>query len=107
MALRYIRVGSLEQLPAGKVKGVRPWPGYRMAICNVEGTVFAIDDVCTHAGGIMHYGDMIRDEIQCPVHLASFNVKTGELTEGPKCEAMRTYPVRMDGEHIEVGIEEK
>ena len=43
----------------------------------------------------------------CPVHLAAFNVKTGELTEGPKCETMRTYPVRMDGEHIEVGIEEQ
>ena len=106
MALRYVRVATLDQLPPGKVKGVRPWPGCHVALCNVDGTVYALDDMCTHAGGIMHFGDLVKGEIQCPVHLAAFDVKTGEALSGPASESIRTYPVRVDGNHIEVGIEE-
>ena len=106
MALRYVRVANIDDLPPGNIKGVRPWPGYRMALCNVDGDIYAVDDTCTHAGGIMHFGDLHGDQLECPVHLAIFSVKTGEVVAGPGYGPIRTYPVRIDGNHIEVGIEE-
>ena len=106
MALRYVTVGQLDQIPPGSAKGARPWPGCRLALCNVNGTIFALDDVCTHAGGIMHYGDVKGELIRCPVHLATFNIMSGEYVDGPTCGSIRTYPVRMRGNNIEVGIEE-
>ena len=106
MPLRYVKVATLDQVSPGSTKGVKPAPGYNVALCNADGTVYAIEDSCTHAGGIMHFGDLVGDEIQCPVHLGTFDIKTGEATGGPASEPLRTFPTRISGGNIEVGIEE-
>ena len=105
MALAYVKAATLAEVPPGTVKGVRPSPGYHIVLCNVEGTVYAIDDVCCHAGGMLRFGTLDGESIECPLHSAFFNLKTGEAEGPPATEPIRIYPVRLNEEHIEVEID--
>ena len=80
--------------------------GREIAICNVDGEFFAIDDVCTHDGGSLDQGVLEGDEIECPRHGARFNVKTGQALCLPAIIPIRTYPVRLEGENIQVTVQE-
>ncbi len=80
--------------------------GREIAICNVDGEFFAIDDVCTHDGGSLDQGVLEGDEIECPRHGARFNVRTGQALCLPAITPIRTYPVRLEGENIQVTVQE-
>jgi 3-phenylpropionate/trans-cinnamate dioxygenase ferredoxin subunit len=76
-----------------------------VAVCNVAGTLYAIDDVCTHDGGALDQGELDGSEIECPRHGARFDVRTGAVTQLPAFEPVETHAVRRDGDDILVGIE--
>lgn len=77
----------------------------RIALCNVDGSIFAIDDVCTHDDGPLGEGELIDDRIECPRHGALFDVRTGKAVTLPAVYPVDTYPVRMTDGAIEVEIE--
>ncbi len=77
----------------------------RIALCNVDGAFYAIDDVCTHDGGALDQGELDGVEIECPRHGARFDVRTGRVTRLPAFRPVATYPVRVQGEDLQVGIE--
>ena len=105
MPLEYLTVATLAEVAPGDVKGVTPATGCHIALCNVNGTLYAIDDACTHAGGMMQFGELEGEIIECPLHGARFNIRTGEVVEPPAKEPLATYPVRVNGDQIEVRIE--
>jgi 3-phenylpropionate/trans-cinnamate dioxygenase ferredoxin subunit len=76
-----------------------------VAVCNVDGQFYAIDDVCTHDGGALDQGELEGNEIECPRHGARFDVRTGAVTQMPAFEAVETHPVRVTNGTIEVGVE--
>ncbi len=78
---------------------------HEVAVCNVNGHFYAIDDLCTHDGGSLDQGQLEDDEIECPRHGARFNVTTGEATQLPAFEPVETHEVRIDGDTIHVGVE--
>jgi 3-phenylpropionate/trans-cinnamate dioxygenase ferredoxin subunit len=78
----------------------------RIAVCNVDGQFYAIEDVCTHDGGSLDQGDLEGDEIECPRHGARFNVRTGDATLMPAVMPVRTFPVKIEGERLLVSTEE-
>lgn len=78
---------------------------HEVAVCNVDGQFYAIDDLCTHDGGSLDQGQLEGDEIECPRHGARFNVTTGEATQLPAFEPVETHEVRIDGDTIHVGVE--
>jgi 3-phenylpropionate/trans-cinnamate dioxygenase ferredoxin subunit len=73
-----------------------------VAVFNVDGAFYAIEDVCTHDGGTLTGGELERDEIVCPRHGARFSVKTGKVLTPPAYEDVMTFPVRMDGGKVQV-----
>ena len=75
-----------------------------IAIVKVGEEVFAVDDMCSHAEASLCDGMVDGEEIECPLHFARFNVKTGEATAPPATEGVKTYPVRITGEDIEVEL---
>lgn len=79
--------------------------GIDILLCNADGEIFAIEDVCTHDGGELDQGQLEGCEIECPRHGARFDVKTGAALTLPAFEPVRTFPVRVrDGEiflHVE------
>ncbi len=97
-------VARVGDLPPGKV-AVFPVGDREVALCNVAGALYAVDDVCTHDGGALDQGELEGAEIECPRHGARFDVRTGRATQLPAFEPIDTHPVRVVGDTIEVGVE--
>ena len=76
-----------------------------VAVCNVDGQFYAIDDLCTHDGGSLDQGELDGAEIECPRHGARFDVRTGAATQLPAFEAVETHATRVDGDSIQVEVE--
>jgi nitrite reductase/ring-hydroxylating ferredoxin subunit len=66
--------------------------------------VFAIDDRCTHAEASLADGELMGEEVTCPLHFACFNVRTGERTGAPADEDVRSYETRVVEEFVEVMV---
>ncbi len=69
--------------------------GVLVAVFDVDGEFFALEDVCTHDGGELTGGRFEGEVIECPRHGAQFNVKTGEVLAPPAYEPVPTLPVRV------------
>jgi len=98
----FVRVAAVSDLPPGKVKQISV--GERMiALCNVEGTFYALDNVCVHRGGPLSEGYLDGENLECPWHAWQFSVKTGCLTASPR-EKVPTYEVKVEGSDVLVAI---
>lgn len=70
--------------------------GTEVAIFNIDGQFYAIEDVCTHDGAEIASGELDGNEIICPRHGARFCVKTGEVKCAPAYENVDSFPVRVE-----------
>ena len=104
MTLRYVKVAKTWDLSPGKTYSASPQRGEHILVCNVGGTIYAIRDACTHDGGILGYGVLEGNLIDCPRHGAKFDVTTGQAMTPPAVTPAQVYPVRIQGEDIEVGL---
>lgn len=77
----------------------------RVALFNLGGTFYAIDDACTHMGGPLSQGFVQGDDVVCPLHSARFSIPTGEATGLPAEEGVRCYNVRVVGEEIQIEVQ--
>ncbi|MBI2297192.1 MAG: non-heme iron oxygenase ferredoxin subunit [Betaproteobacteria bacterium] len=76
----------------------------RIALFNVGGRFYALDDTCPHADGPLSEGSIEGEEVECPWHGSRFNIKTGEVTAPPAVESVARYNVRVTGDDIEVEV---
>ena len=102
-AANFMKVAQQGDLAPGRVKSVAV-NGIQIALCNVDGVYYAIDDACTHRSALLSDGDLIGKEITCPLHGAIFDVTTGEVLEGPAGEGVTCHAVRLAGDDIEVEV---
>jgi 3-phenylpropionate/trans-cinnamate dioxygenase ferredoxin component len=73
--------------------------GFEILLCNFEGKLYAIEDVCTHDGAPLDQGELEGRRITCPRHGAVFDVITGAVLALPAVLPVRTFVVKvMDGE---------
>ena len=70
-----------------------------------EDTYHATDGLCTHEKVHLADGLVMDDVIECPKHNGRFNYKTGKALGAPACVNLRTYPVRVEGQKILIGID--
>lgn len=99
----WVRVGRLADIAAGQVTVVQAGKK-RLALARIDGELHAIDDVCTHDGGPLGEGALDGYNVECPRHGARFDVRTGRATRMPAVYPVKTYPVRVDGEEIQVSV---
>ena len=78
--------------------------GKRLLLANVAGRFYAVDDTCTHEDASLSMGSLKGELLSCPLHGSRVNVRTGEALEEPAEENLRTYPVRVDGDDVLVGL---
>jgi len=76
--------------------------GASVAVFNVDGQYYAIEDVCTHDGGQLTGGVVEGDEIVCPRHGARFCIRTGQALSAPAYEPAASFPVRVENSEIQV-----
>jgi 3-phenylpropionate/trans-cinnamate dioxygenase ferredoxin subunit len=95
----FVPVAKVAELAPGQMKWVAV-NGERLVLANVEGTYYAISDVCGHRNAPLSRGKLDGYLIECPLHFAQFDVRTGELVNGPVSTAVAVYQVRVDGETV-------
>ncbi len=94
-----IKVANCAEVAPGEKKLVDV-AGRAIALFNVEGTFYAIDDVCTHDGGPLAEGDLSGSAIECPRHGARFDVRTGKPLCMPAIEPVATHQVVVQGDEV-------
>lgn len=72
----------------------------RIALYNVDGTIYATDDTCSHAEASLSDGQLCGNRVVCPLHGAEFDVRTGAALRMPAVAPVDTYTVRVDGPDI-------
>lgn len=98
----FIHIANTPDLPLGRVKAFE-CQGRKIAVYHIAAGFFATDNTCPHRGGPLAEGDIIGDEITCPWHLWSFDVKTGLCAGNPEI-AVATHELRVDGDRILVRV---
>jgi 3-phenylpropionate/trans-cinnamate dioxygenase ferredoxin subunit len=95
------RVASIQDVPEGEVRVVT-CGDRELALSNVDGTLYAIDNICTHDGGPLGEGRLRGNRVICPRHGAAFDARTGRVLTLPAVRSVRSYPVDVDGEDVSV-----
>ena len=99
------RIGSADSVPPGEVRVLRCASGRELAVSNIDGTLFAIDDVCTHDGGTLGEGRLRNGRVICPRHGAAFDARTGKVLSLPAVKSVRSYPVTVEDGEIYVDMD--
>lgn len=95
-------VARTGEIAPGEMKQVRVGRK-RIAIVNVGGEFFAIDDTCTHEEASLSEGELFDDIVECPLHGAAFNVRTGAVEAFPAVVPVVTYQVRVEQDEVQLG----
>lgn len=98
----FITVARVQDIPPGTGRTVEI-KGIWIAVFNVEGTFYAIDNACPHAGGPLGEGTLRGSVVECPWHGWKFNVVTGQRENNPNFE-VPCCRVRVEGDHIQVSL---
>ncbi len=94
-------VTTLEALPPGAKKAFKIGD-QRIAVCNVDGQLHAIDDVCPHAGASLAAGPLRGATLTCPLHGIAFDVTSGAAVCPKNLDPVRRFPVFVNGNTVEV-----
>jgi nitrite reductase/ring-hydroxylating ferredoxin subunit len=100
----WVTVARRADLPAGQIKGVKVGK-QEIALYNLEGEFYATDNVCSHAYAQLSDGFIERGQIVCPLHAGCFDIKTGKAVEPPAEEDIKTFPIRLNGDEIQVAVD--
>ena len=78
--------------------------GKEVCVARVGNEVFAIEDNCSHQDAALSEGEQNGYKIECWLHSAEFDLRTGAALTPPASQAVKTYPVLVDGNNVVVEI---
>lgn len=99
----FVKVAKSGEITAGTGKLVEVG-GKQIAVFQVDGKYYALDNTCTHRGGPLAEGTVEGLEVECPWHGAHFSLETGQAVRPPASLGVARYPVRQQGEDIEIEV---
>ncbi|MGH9827209.1 MAG: Rieske (2Fe-2S) protein [Blastocatellia bacterium] len=97
-----MRTTRVEEVPPGMIREFQ-LEGVVIALSNVDGKFFAINNVCLHRGGPLGEGELQGKVVTCPWHGWQYDVTSGKVCGNPAV-GVETYPVEVRGEDIFVDI---
>jgi 3-phenylpropionate/trans-cinnamate dioxygenase ferredoxin subunit len=77
-----------------------------VAVVRIDGEVFALRDVCSHAEVALSEGEVYDHTIECWLHGSCFDVRTGKPTNPPATQPVPTYRVKIEGDDVYVSLKE-
>lgn len=101
--MAFVKVAMVPEVPSGKSKQVKV-SGKTLALFNVNGQFYAIDDTCPHRGAPLSEGELHEHEVVCPWHAAAFDVTTGAHLCPPARSDVSSYKVQVVGEEVQVDV---
>lgn len=99
----FIKVGKLNDFKDGALTGIDVG-GRAICVARAAGTLYAFDDLCTHAHAMLSRGDLEDGEAVCPLHGARFSIKSGEALTPPAARPVKTHEVKVQGDDVLVKI---
>jgi len=91
----WVRVCATSECLPGEHRIVHV-DGVEIAVVNLDGKYYAIEDICTHDGGELMSGRIVGEDVECPRHGARFDIKTGDVTAPPAYTPIATFPVKIE-----------
>lgn len=98
----YVRVAGTADVASGSGI-VAEVHDQSIAVFNVDGTYYALDNTCIHRGGPLGEGELEGETVTCPWHGWQYNVKTGVSINNPSA-CVKSYPVKVEGADIRVEL---
>ena len=95
----FVEVAKVAEIPAGGMKCVAI-DRNRVLLAHVEGRFHAISDVCGHRNAPLSRGRLDGHVVECPLHFALFDVRTGKLVDGPVSADVACYETLVDGDTV-------
>lgn len=102
---RFVTVAKASDIGPGE-RQIFDVEGWWIAVFNVGGQYYAIEDVCTHDDGPVAEGELYGYEIECPRHGARFDIRTGAVTRMPAVIPVNWFPTRVENDEIQVGLDD-
>jgi nitrite reductase (NADH) small subunit len=100
--MAFVRAMKIGELPPGMVRELQ-LDGKVIALSNVGGKLYAIDNVCLHRGGPLGEGELSGQVVTCPWHGWQYDVTSGKLVTNPAV-GVETYPVELRGDDVYVDV---
>jgi nitrite reductase/ring-hydroxylating ferredoxin subunit len=98
VAEKVVKIATTDEVPPGHGKAL--WAGGRLiALFNVNGTFYAIDNECPHSGGPLGEGSLKGNVVSCPWHLWQYDVTSGACLSNPFAH-VRSYPLRISAGEV-------
>lgn len=97
-----VRVGQAGDVPAGEGRVIEA-DGRTLAVFNVDGTLYALDNACPHRGGPLGDGDLDGRLVACPWHAWRWDVTSGANANNPAVR-VPCFPVTVEAGEIFVDL---
>lgn len=101
---KYLYAASLHDLPPGSTLKIT-MNNKDILLANVDGKIYAVDDMCTHEDSSLSLGCLKGELVSCTLHGSRFNVRTGKPVEEPATEKLHCYHVRILNDRIELSLD--
>ncbi len=95
----FVAVAQVGDLVPGEMKFVAV-ERERIVLANVEGSFYALRDVCGHRNAPLSRGKLEGCIVECPLHFAQFDIRTGKFVDGPLSADVPAYEVRVEGDTV-------
>lgn len=106
-----MKIAEKSEIPIGKMKKFETL-GKEILIANVNGSFYAIDNACSHAGGDLSQGTLEDTTVTCPKHKSKFDVTTGKVVSPPKIGFFHpkiknetSYQLKIENEDVLIKIQ--
>lgn len=96
-------IASLDDLE-GRELALFEVGGESIAVANVDGTFHAFGDVCPHRQCSLAEGELAGTVVTCSCHGSQFDITSGERLRGPAVRGVPSYPVRLEGGVLQLGL---
>jgi naphthalene 1,2-dioxygenase system ferredoxin subunit len=103
MSTAWIDIASKADVPEEDVMGI-DINSKSIALYQVDGEIFATDNICSHGNARLCDGFLEGHEIECPLHQGKFDIRNGKAMCAPLTEDIRTYPVKIEGDRVFIEI---
>lgn len=97
--MTWIRIAATHQLQENEVMPINVGEA-QLALFRSGGEFHVTDNVCTHQYALLSDGYVEDGCVECPLHQAQFDLRTGEARCAPATQPIRVYPVRVEGEDV-------
>jgi nitrite reductase (NADH) small subunit len=98
----FVSVAKVNDVPPGQGKTVQV-AGKNIALFNVDGSFYAIDETCLHRGGPLGEGELTGHLVTCPWHGWKYDVRTGISITNPAAQ-VNCYETKVEGEDLSISL---